>query len=111
MIRSITIMGQKWKYRLMADDKYMAEHGDDSEAITVSAKRLMDFRESAIKMGVVRHEVRHAFTNELCLDSADLTASQMEEIQCTLDQTRWESLDRAAKRIFKNLKKGIEKKK
>ena len=110
MKRTIVIMGQKWIYRLMSDERYILVHSDDSEAITVSEKREIHFRMSFIDLSVVRHEVRHAFTNELCLESANLTALQMEEIQCTLDQTRWEALDIVAKKIFKNLKSAIEKK-
>lgn len=103
----IVISGQPWKYRLMSTKEFSKKHDDISEtcgACVIPDKREIDFDVAEISLGVVRHEVRHAFTNELHLESASITGDQMEEIQCSLDENLWDKMDKASRLIFRNLK-------
>lgn len=99
----INIMGMTWTVILFA-----AFEPEDSgaAAMTLPNKREFHFKLDDIRLGAIRHEVRHAFTNELCLTSADLSCEQMEEIQCSLDENRHKQMDELSLKIYKKLKKG-----
>ena len=102
---TIGIMGKTWIYKLYTQKQFIKEHPDceDSGALTLPYYREMHFISEEINIGMVRHEVRHAFISELGLESATLTLNQYEEIQCTLDQNRWEEMDEVSKAIYENL--------
>jgi len=103
----IKIMGACWVYKLLSEMEFLAEHPDceDSDALTLPGKREIHFKIGEVSAGTIRHELRHAYTAELCLDSADITAAQMEEIQCTLDQNRWEEMHNLAHKMLVALEK------
>jgi len=103
---SIKICGEAWVYNLMTEEKFLIKHRDvegieNKPAITDPDKKTMDFKEVCI--GIVRHEVRHAYTAEKGLDAADLSGDQMEEIQCQLDEEKYDKMKRTVEIMFKNL--------
>ena len=102
---TITIMGRKWEYKLLTVIEFLKEHPDchDSAALTLPGYKQILFNVEYFDIGLVRHEVRHAFIAELCLNSADLDVKQFEEIQCTLDQERWDELNEVSTEIYENL--------
>jgi len=104
----IEIMGSKWTYRVMSFEEFEKIYkGDYTKAsgITDPEKRIIDFNENEIRMGVVRHEVRHAFTAECCLHSMALSSHQMEEHQAALDENRWPDLDKTCRKIYSKIKR------
>jgi len=104
-MKTVKIMGMEWKYKLLNLEEFLKEHPDceESGALTLPNLRQMHFLDEDIDIGTVRHEVRHAFISELGLESATLNTDQFEEIQCTLDQNRWEEMDEVSMRIYENL--------
>ena len=100
-------MGASWEYFLYSELDFIKKHPDcaESGAITVPADKTLFFIKNQIDIGTVRHEVRHAFISELCLDSASLELGQFEEVQCTLDQTRWDEMHEVSAKIYKDLTK------
>lgn len=101
----IKIMGTEWQYFLYREEEFNKTHDDceDSGAITLPGLKQMCFIEEYINIGTIRHEVRHAFTSELCLDSANLDLEQFEEIQCTLDECKWNEMNEVSTTIYENL--------
>lgn len=99
----VYVFGRKWKAKLYTNKYYTRLHGDDSHAITVTEQREMHFNRDSFKLKYIRHEVRHAFTNEIPIESAGLDAKQMEEIQCSLDENRWDEMNKVSKEIYKGL--------
>ena len=104
-MEKIKIMGMTWQYELYTQEDFLLRHPDceESGALTLPSLREMHFVDDEINIGTVRHEVRHAFISELGLESAILNTDQFEEIQCTLDQNRWEEMDEVSMRIYENL--------
>ena len=104
-MKTIKIMGMEWQYKLFTLKDFLKNHPDckGSGALTLPYLRQMHFVDVEMDMGTVRHEVRHAFISELGLESAILNIEQFEEIQCTLDQNRWEEMDEVSMRIYENL--------
>jgi len=103
--KKIKILGTEWSYYTLKEVKFEEIHADcpDSGALTLPVSKEMCFMAECLEIGAVRHEVRHAFIAELCLESAELTIDQFEEVQCTLDENKWEQMDEASKEIYENL--------
>jgi hypothetical protein len=103
--KTVSVMGAAWTYKLYDEKRFLEIHPDceDTGAITLPDSKEMHFILGLIDIGTVRHEVRHAFIAELCLDSTELTVDQFEEINCTLDQNRWEEMNEVSLRIYENL--------
>ena len=104
-MKTIKIMGMEWGYKLFTQKDFLKEHSDceNSGALTLLHLRQMHFIDKDIDIGTVRHEVRHAFISELGLESATLNTEQFEEIQCTLDQNRWDEMGEVSMKIYENL--------
>lgn len=99
-------MGATWKYVLHNSEKEFVEaHPDcpNAGALVDIKLRELHFMKSQLDIGTIRHEVRHAFISELCLCGVDLDIYQFEEIQCILDQNRWDQMDEVSKIIYENL--------
>jgi len=100
----IKICGENWNYRLFSDDEWTKEHPDEDDSDALTEEPNMDFREGRISIGVCRHETRHAYVSECCIRSnTDMTPEDMEEINATLDEKKWDRMNRTAKTMFKNL--------
>lgn len=101
----VKIMGAAWTVRLLSEVEFLELNNacENTAAITLPAKKEIHFQYSDLRLSTVRHEVRHAFTSELCIESADLSADQMEEVQCTLDENRFEDMDQTARNIYKKI--------
>lgn len=102
---SFTIMGAKWSATIMSRSQFDKLNPDciDTEAVCICKKRQIHFVDNELTKGIIRHEIRHAFTHELCIYSAELTAHQMEEVQCELDELRWDEMNHVSTELFKNL--------
>lgn len=78
------IKGDIWLVYLHTDpDTFQAETGEDPEAtdaVTQAAKRRLHFMKECADVPTIIHELVHAYYDYLCLDSASITAGQLEEI-------------------------------
>lgn len=100
---TITIKGQKWKYRLLPDDVYVNKYGSDSEAITLGSFHLVVFNVSHLSLVGVRHELVHMYSDSLYLQSANISQDDMEEIYAELFSRNWDAMDSQAKQMFEKL--------
>ena len=101
---SLNIMGRNWTAKLLDCESFIEENPDceDSAAVVIPAKKEIHFNADDIDLGVIRHEVRHVFLDSLCLSDADLDMDQFEEINCVLDQERWDEMDEVSAKIYEN---------
>lgn len=76
---ALPIRGVTHKFRLLDDLNYDRTHGEDSNGITNSITWVVDFRASSFSIRLVRHELLHVYSNTSFLDSAGITATQLEE--------------------------------
>jgi hypothetical protein len=83
---SITINGERWRYRALPEAEYQTRYGDLRESIAVTHKkeRRMDFLDTGLTRGVVIHELIHAYCKGLYLGSTEIHWSDMEEIVCEM---------------------------
>ena len=104
--KKIMICGEKWYYRVMSDAEFVEAHPKEDDADAITSGNFMDFRENKVDLPTIRHEVRHAYIAECCLSSTnDMTVEDMEEINATLDEKKWDRMNRTSKTIFRNILK------
>lgn len=80
---NITINGDPWKFRILRGDRFLHMHPEadlETQAITDSDEMIVDILDSQLSEEVIRHELIHVFVSQCCLDSASLSADQMEEV-------------------------------
>lgn len=102
------IKGHKWQVYLVTAYGFKRAHGKmavDTIALADKAKREIWFQDTDIELSHVRHEVFHAFMSECRIDSANLTAEQMEEIAAEIVGDDFEQINRMSRKIFRWLKK------
>lgn len=81
---SFDILGKAWTIRLLKRKKYVRKNGKESIAVTYRAKRRIDLSPRGRDYETIVHELVHGYMTELCLDSAELSAHDIEEIFCEL---------------------------
>lgn len=97
-----------WKIRLLTPEKFISIHGPDSEnteAVTDTGARIVDFKTNAITADVVRHEMFHAYFTLTLTHNADLSMNDMEEMSATLIGKYGEELVKSSRKVFTWLKK------
>lgn len=75
-----SIKGITWDFHLQSSAAYRRAHGKDSGAISYLGDKDVYFDSSQLSPGVVRHEVFHVYVASSGINSAGLTADQMEEV-------------------------------
>lgn len=100
----LKILGETWKYSFLSLELYNKLHPDNPEsaALTLSDSREMHFCLSDFTDSTARHEMLHAYYNELPVMSANLELDQLEEIMCDIVGRYGPKLIRQANTICKN---------
>ena len=68
-----------WKFYMQTDRTYVREHGADSDAVSYPHDKEVYFCKSRFLPSVIRHELIHIYVASSSINSANLTADQMEE--------------------------------
>jgi len=107
----ISICGEPWIVRVMPEVEFKLIHHEQEFKGTegITAKPYLDFAMESICLGNIRHEVRHAYLAECCIESTDISSEDMEEINATLDETKWLSMDKTSKSIHNRVKKYLNR--
>lgn len=100
----LLILGQKWKAYLHEEEKYIRNHGDDTEAYTWPKEKEIHFNEEEFCLRVVTHELVHAFYSETCTTAACLDAAQVEEVLAEMFGYHGDKILRLARKLYKALK-------
>jgi hypothetical protein len=87
----------------MTRAEFDKEHPDSADAEAITSKPNIDFIKGKVSLGTVRHEVRHAYVAECHLESTELSAENMEEVNATLDEYKWDKMNKTSQTIFTNL--------
>lgn len=99
------ICHDKWLFSILSDDSYVKKHGKTSIAMTMPDEHIVDFKESEFDLKTVLHELVHAHSTYMYLDSAKIHQDSMEEIYSEFISDRSSLLNKQAKIIYKKLKK------
>lgn len=68
-----------WKFYVQPQSSYVKDHGSDSDAVTYPHDKECYFNKNRFLPSVVRHEMIHIYVASAGINSANLTADQMEE--------------------------------
>ncbi len=101
-MKTFRVMDTPWLFRVVTTDEFLGLFPDDGDAsaVTMADTQEVFFIAEDFNLGLVRHEVRHTFLAELCIDDANLTIEQFEEINCTLDEKRWDDMGKLSLKVF-----------
>lgn len=72
---TFSVLGKRWKARIMTREGYFKKHGQDSVAIALCYKKRIDFG-PYINRETVTHELVHAYFEELCIRSTNMRESE-----------------------------------
>jgi hypothetical protein len=76
----ILIRGMKWKLILLSYQEFHEKYGEGIAAITEKPERTIFFNQFDVDIKTVRHELFHAYCNELFLNSSEISLDDFEEI-------------------------------
>jgi CBS-domain-containing membrane protein len=103
---SITINGDRWKYRVLSDEEFAEIHADigtDKAGVTLPSKKKIDFSASDLTFGKVVHELIHAYSEYLETGSEQFTRDQLEEMYACLMERRFKDIQKKADIMLANL--------
>lgn len=99
------IMGKDWTICVLNKKKYKKKHGMGTLAVTHREKRYIDINTvDSLEREVVMHELLHAYSAELCIDSMDLDSENYEEFFAELFSKRGYEILAVAEDLFWRLK-------
>jgi aspartate/tyrosine/aromatic aminotransferase len=96
------VKGISWEFHLQSTAAYSRMHGKDSGAITYLGDRQVWFSQSQLSPGNVRHEVFHVYIASSGINSATLTADNMEEICAEIYETFGPEMDLLVDKILEH---------
>lgn len=106
----LRIKDLEWHYRVLSESEFRADHTDDASAICVpdqNDKHLpphhIDFKEDTLGIGVVRHELFHAYFASCCTFSTDMKQGDAEEIAAEILEHHWDRMHEQAIEMYNNL--------
>jgi hypothetical protein len=76
--------GIPWTVKFYRERAYVKEYGNDSAAITESQFKRIGINLDVVLPSEVRHEIFHAYLAECNIESANLTAEQVEEVAASV---------------------------
>jgi hypothetical protein len=81
MTSKYTILGDQWTVKVLK--RLPKEWHENDQGVTYPGQKLIVIRKSAFSLGVLLHELTHAYHNYLCLETTtEMTANDFEEIYC-----------------------------
>jgi hypothetical protein len=103
-----TLNGEAWNIKVVSPQKFQSEFGcqDMSHigAVTMCDEQLILINgEENLTFETVLHEIVHAFYSTLCLKSANLDPSQVQEVFAEIIARRGDLLKGLSKQLFKAL--------
>jgi phosphoserine phosphatase len=100
---SITINGDRWKFRIYSREEYEKKVGPDSSAATHPEKRLMSFHAEALSRGAIIHELFHAYCRSLYLESSNVARDDFEEIVAQMLEEKLDVIAEQATQMHKKM--------
>lgn len=102
------IRGDKWKIRLLTPAHYIKLHtepdSDPGIAVTISDEKRIDFRQDAISLNTVIHELCHAYIYYCYyVSTTELQLGDLEEIICEMMGDQMKNILDQANSIYSKL--------
>ena len=103
----LNILGHDWKVYLHEDEEFCSKYKDESgdAAFVMPIAKEIHFNEEELTLVVVKHELVHCFYAALCVEAAQLTLDQQEEVFCELIANHGDRILRLARTLYRELKK------
>ena len=101
---TFTINEWKWTAKRIPDSKFDRAYGDKYTAMTVSNRRIIYFRQNEFSLRTVIHELFHAYSHYLYLQSSSVPHEDAEEIYAEFMEENLFRFARKAKEIYRALK-------
>lgn len=98
------ILGRKWRLLVYTSKKFRQKRGSDHVGETDVNKRKIYLCPDGFDLETITHEVIHAHLGEMCLNSAELDGTAMEEICCELFSKRGADILALSFRMFEQVK-------
>lgn len=103
---TIKVLERKWKVTLLDPDDFHRRFKEDAKGFTLTdTKEIVFVDDEDFTLGVVIHELVHAYFDGICTASAFLTLDQQEESFAEMFETYGISLIKLARRLYRELKK------
>lgn len=100
----VEINGDTWTVMLSDEETIHDIAGEPVHGLCVKQDRCIYIREDSVNHNVIMHEIIHAYTGYLHLDSATITQSNFEEIVCEFLPASWHKIQARTQAIFEALK-------
>lgn len=81
---TVTIVGHPWNVEYMKPRQYIRKWGSDSKAVTDTDEKCLYFVQDFTDLETIRHELTHAYANQLSIDELQLDEDQIEEFFCEM---------------------------
>ncbi len=99
----VNILGHSWKVYLHTEDDFCRMYGDHDAAFVLPQEREVHFNEGDLTLRVVKHELTHCYFTLLCVEAAQLSLDQQEEVFCEMMAEHGDKLLRLARHLYKEL--------
>lgn len=100
-----SINDDTWVFSVLSKEQYRKIHSKGTYGMVTLGKYKVDFREDKFDNNAICHELWHIHNYYLYLESADITASQLEEISAELFADRGAKILKQARDIYAKLKR------
>lgn len=95
------ILGHPWECWLLSRREFTKRHGKDTAAVAILQDRKIEL--SSLDLEDLKHELTHAYYEELCLRNVGLSKAQMEEFNCDFMAKYGKRLNAQAEMLFEKL--------
>ncbi len=102
---SITINGDRWRYRVLPTASFEKKHGSDCAAVTSNERKTMEFDEEHLSRKTIIHELFHAHCRYLYLGSSSIAWEEFEEIVAEMLEERLDQISDQATRMLGQMSK------
>lgn len=102
---TIKVLEIKWKVSLLDADAFHRRFKEHAQGFALTdTKEIVLLDDDDLTLGVVIHELVHAYFDGVCTSSACLDLDQQEEVFAELFETHGITLIRQARRLYKELR-------
>jgi hypothetical protein len=102
----IKVLDTEWKVFLHEDEDFCNKFPEEEHdaAFMMPVAKEVHFNEEELTLVVVKHELVHCFYDALCVEAAQLTLDQQEEVFCELIANHGDKILRLARILYRELK-------
>jgi hypothetical protein len=96
----VSVIGKYWNIRVLSDKTYAKNHGSDSHGMAYVDDRKIFIRRSSLNKETIKHELVHAYFQELSFYELQLDDDQYEDFCCELLAKYGDHISKDADRVM-----------